>query len=108
MLRVSAHAVGHEIDLRSVADRTVTPVDPIDAALYRFTDALIDRTDDLDTTRSTLLDLIGPSGVVAAAAAAGNFEQMNRLVDATGLPITAERWATAPTIGLDLDGRSGS
>lgn len=103
MLRVSAAAVGHEIDLRSVADRTVAPGDETDAALYRFTDALIGRTADLDDARAALHRLVGDAGLVAAASSAGNFEQMNRLVDATGLPITNDTWATAPSIGLDLD-----
>ncbi len=103
MLRASAETTGHEFDLRSVADRSVHPGDETDAALYRFTDALIGRTDDLDDARAALLERLGPRGVVAAASSAGNFEQMNRLVDATGLPITTERWDTAPSIGLSLD-----
>lgn len=104
MLRASAHATGHEIDLRSIADRSAEPGDPMDVVLYRFTDALVGRTDDLDPARAELLARAGPAGLVAAAAAAGNFEQMNRLVDATGLPITRERWALAPEIGLDRSG----
>jgi hypothetical protein len=43
----------------------------------------------------------GPDAVVRASAVAANFQMMNRLVDATGVPVGASLSAIAPDLGLD-------
>jgi hypothetical protein len=42
----------------------------------------------------------GPAAVVRAAAVAGNFQMMNRLVDATGVPVGASMWEIADELGI--------
>jgi len=50
---------------------------------------------------AALLDAAGPAAVVRASAVAGNFQMMNRLVDATGVPVGASLRAVAADLGLD-------
>ncbi len=69
--------------------------------MLRFTDALVSRTGDLDGARVALIEVMGPEVVAPAAAAAGNFEMMNRVVDGVNVAIPASREAIAPEIGLD-------
>ena len=105
MLRASAQANGTPIDLRSIGDRQRHPGGDDAAALLRFTDALVGRTPDLDDSRNGVVDVLGLAAVAPAAAAAGNFEMMNRIVDATGIPVPARMAARAPELGLDqVDG----
>ena len=54
--------------------------------LLGFVHALVRRTDDLDDARARLRAAIGDSATGAVAGAVGNFEMMNRLLDATGVP----------------------
>ncbi len=41
------------------------------------------------TARQVLLDAVGPEALVDAAAVAANFERMDRIADATGIPLDA-------------------
>lgn len=102
MLRAGAQAVGVEIDLRAVGNREIQPGRDDAAALLRFTDALVGRTDELDETRLALIDVLGREAVALAAAAAGNFEMMNRVVDGTGIVIRPSMKEIASEIGVDL------
>ena len=101
MLRASAQTVGVELDLRAVGDRGVDPGDRQAAALLAFTDALVGRERHrLGDVRGALRELMGDLAVAQAASVAGNFEMMNRIVDATGIPVPAPMAAIAPEIGL--------
>jgi hypothetical protein len=63
------------------------PLVPGGVALNRYVDAvLVDRTD-LDGARSAVLADVGPDGLVDADGVIGNFEMMNRIADATGMPV---------------------
>jgi hypothetical protein len=53
------------------------------AALVRGNDA------ELRDARVRLGEALGPGGLVDAAAVASNFERMNRIADATGIPLDA-------------------
>ncbi len=56
------------------------------AEILAFTRALVRRTDDLATARTTLRAKLGDAGTAAVAGSVGNFEMMNRILDATGVP----------------------
>ena len=89
MLRGSIDQARPDIELRSVGDRTMRSGDAVADALLAFTDALIGRdTGLLATAREQLRSAAGEGSVAAAAGAAGNFEMMNRILDATGVPVT--------------------
>ena len=81
------------------------PLVPGGVALNRYVDAvLVDRTD-LDDARSAVLAEVGADGLVDAAGVIGNFEMMNRIADATGMPVgkgTLKRTAEwRELIGID-------
>jgi hypothetical protein len=100
MLRASAHTTGQSIDLRAITDRA--PDAQLNAAseLLGFVTALIGDDDRLEEERTLLDAAAGPHAVVRAAAVAGNFQMMNRLVDATGVPIGASMRSIAADLGL--------
>lgn len=102
MLRASLQAAGRNVNLRALGDVSVDPGRTDAAALLVFTTALVGRTDHLDVARDALIDELGSGAVAPAAAAAGNFEMMNRLVDAVGVRKPDLRGFTA-TVGLPLD-----
>lgn len=100
MLRASAHATGQPIDLRAVTDRAPDALLRDGSELLRFVTALVRDHTKLDEARTALAVSCGPSAVVRATAVAGNFQMMNRLVDATGVPIGASLRAIAVDLGL--------
>lgn len=59
----------------------------------------------LADARDRLREALGPGGLVDAAAVASNFERMNRIADATGIPLDAPVAALSSdlreTLGLD-------
>ncbi len=57
-------------------------------ALLDFVDALLVGSEaDLTRTREKLLEDMGSASLVDAAAVVGNFQMMNRVADATGMPV---------------------
>jgi alkylhydroperoxidase family enzyme len=57
-------------------------------ALLDFVDALLVGSEaDLTRAREKLLEEMGPASLVDAAAVVGNFQMMNRVADATGMPV---------------------
>jgi len=101
MLRASADTAAVDFDFTSIANRLRHPGRTDVEHLFAFTDALVQRTAELDVARHDLLQLVGPAGLVAAAGAAGNFEMMNRILDATGVPVPRSmRESIGPMIGL--------
>lgn len=102
MFRASAHATEHQVDLRAITDRADDPLIDRGAELIAFATALVrGEPIGLDAARSELRASGGPAAVVRAAAVAGNFQMMNRLVDATGVPIGASLRAISADLGLD-------
>jgi hypothetical protein len=58
--------------------------------LTAFAEALVQGDDAaLTAARTRLARALGPGGLVDAAAVASNFERMNRIADATGIPLDA-------------------
>ena len=100
LLRASGEMLGGDPDLRAVnegagAARGVRS----GAELLAFTDAVLsrDRTA-IAATRGVLKDAVDAEGLVDAAAVIGNFERMNRIADAIGIPL--ETPAAAASLGI--------
>ena len=92
MLSWSAEATGRLWDPRSVTDPLVDPLLPGGSELVAFVDATHGEDPELlERAREALRDTLGDAATVDAAGVIGNFNQMNRLADATGVPVSA-RW----------------
>ncbi|MBT8164306.1 MAG: hypothetical protein KJP22_06520 [Acidimicrobiia bacterium] len=88
MLRASAEVTTTPLDARAITDRSVDPLLPDGLVLLDFVDAVL--TGDgpgRAAARTAVLDALGPTGLVDAAGVIGNFEMMNRIADATGMPV---------------------
>jgi hypothetical protein len=102
MLRASALQTGRPFDLSAIAHANRDSLLPAGRQLVEFVTALLGGADDLSGARERLVHVAGSAGAVRAAAVAGNFQMMNRLVDATGVPIGPTLRAIADD--LDLGG----
>ena len=101
MLRASAQASGIPIELRSVSDTTIDPNVPAGTEILNFVDALIGNDSGaVEATRQELVDKVGPDGAARAAMVTGNFEMMNRILDAAGVPVPVRMGAISPELGL--------
>lgn len=101
-LRESALASGRSVDLRAITDPTVDSLIPGGAELIALTDATVHR-DAASTAaaRQNLLEAMGSEALVDAAGTIGNFEMMNRIADATGIPVgVGSKQANTDIIGL--------
>lgn len=104
MLRASADARGLAIDLDGIRSPLVDSGVPGGPELVAFTDAIVLRDDhELATARERLVVRLGPGAAMRAAAVAGNFEMMNRLLDAAGVPVSESAKATARQLGLEVE-----
>jgi len=101
MLRASATSTGRQADLRALVDPMRPSLLPAGSELLAFTDAAVLRdADEMPVARQALLEVAGPAAVVRAAAVAGNFEMMNRLLDAIGVAVRGPSLALADELGL--------
>ncbi len=108
MLRASANANAETIDMRGVGHVTIDSGVPGDADLTALTDATILRDrDELAVARARATDRLGAAATVRAIAVAGNFEMMNRLLDAMGVGPTASMRAIGGLIDVPLPARFG-
>lgn len=88
MLRASAAVTTTPLDPRSITDRSIDPLLPHGSGLLDYVDAvLIGDTHARSATRASILNALGPTGLVDAAGVVANFEMMNRIADATGMPV---------------------
>lgn len=102
MLRASSDRLGHEPQLRGIVDLSVSVNLPLGAELLAFTDAVVLRdTDELSAARARLTDASSTQVVARAAAVAGNFDMMNRLVDAAGIPYDTQYLGVVGELGLE-------
>ena len=69
--------------------------------LLRFADALVTHSG-LSEARTNLANSLGDLAVPLASGAAGNFEMMNRILDATGVPVPRSMAAMASEIGVEV------
>ncbi len=86
MLRAGLHHANVSLDFAAIVDPARPTGLPGADELVAFTRALVGRTPELDVARTALVDTVGEAATAATAGAVGNFEMMNRLLDATGVP----------------------
>ena len=100
MLRASAEARGTEVDLKAVAgDRAGDGGVAHGRMLTGFAAAVLggDGTA-LAAIRQRLRDTLGDAALVDAAAVVANYSALDRVADATGIPLEAAK--EAATVGL--------
>lgn len=96
MLSSSVHALGHTVDLLAVTDRNVDPRLHGGIELLNFVDAVLGGSaSEISVARSALRSALGWEATVDAAGVIGNFEMMNRIADATGMPVGKGRRRTS-------------
>ena len=103
MLRASSHKTGRPVYLRALVDEMADPLLEWGRELLAFTDAAVLRdTDEMLIARESLLAVGGQAAVVRVAAVAGNFEMMNRLLDAIGVPVGGGGVDIAEELGVEV------
>lgn len=104
MLRASVDKTDQTVDLLAITTPNVDSLIPHGRELLAFSDAIVAGFGDLETARASAVAAVGERGAVRAAAVVANFEMMNRILDATGIPVPNRIRAIAPALGLtDLD-----
>ena len=110
MLRASAKHKGENYDLSVVTTGIGGGGVPHGELLMRFGETVLGSEDvRLIETRHSLLQAIGPAGLVDAAAVVGLFNAIDRVADSTGTPL--EDWKASSTadfraeIGIDAFAR---
>lgn len=106
MLRESSLASTTDVDLAAITDRAADPLLPSGRLLLDLTDAALGHdAARLASLRTTAADELGFDGLVDVAAVFATFEMMNRVADATGIPIGRGRLASTAEVraaaGLD-------
>lgn len=86
MLRESSKIFGYETDLRAVTDPSVASMVPDGNILIEFVDAVLIH-EDSTTQRASIVGQMGEDALVETAGVIGNFSMMNRIADATGMPV---------------------
>lgn len=103
MLRASSALVGPPARLRGILDLRVDSGVAAASELLAFADAaVLADPHEMALARARLLAAIGEPGTVRAAACAGNFQMMNRLLDAIGAPIGAAGRHLAAELGVSV------
>lgn len=91
-----------EVDLRAVTNTQIDPLLPGGLELMAFVEASVtERVGDA----SVIVERLGPEAAVMTATVVANFQMMNRVADATGIPVgTGSRQRNADLIAeLDLE-----
>ena len=90
---MSGELAGARYDLHAVTagDDAAAPVGvPHERELIALAEAVVRGNEsELAEARSRAIAALGPESFVAAAAVASNFERMDRIADATGIPLDA-------------------
>ena len=92
MLRESATLLGTPVDLNGISDSNCKVIDdvPHSEALLRFCDTFLGGDDDaFAAARDSLAEQMGPAAMVDVAGIAANFQRMDRIADAIGIPADA-------------------
>ena len=93
LLRASGLTQNRDYDLNAVTGAAVEDAGvPHGRSLIRFAEAVLDEDEAiLSRERAELLRALGPEGLVDAAAVVGLFNAIDRVADATGIPLEAEK-----------------
>ena len=103
MLRVSSQMAGTDVDLAAVngAARTASGVEHGEE-LLAFTEALM-RGEAAAIERQRLRGLLSPEAFVDVAAVVGSFNVVDRIADATGIPLDAVLLAMSQEVREQLE-----
>ena len=93
LLRASGLTQNRDYDLNAVTGAAVEDAGvPHGRSLMRFAEAVLDEDEAaLSRARTELLQALGPEGLVDAAGVVGLFNAIDRVADATGIPLEAEK-----------------
>ncbi len=86
MLRWSASETGRTVDISGVAHPHIDPGVPGGRALTALGRGAVGITISTELIEA-VADELGPQAAIDAAAVAGAFEHLNRIVDGSGLPV---------------------
>ena len=104
MLRGSATATDRPVDTAAIRDGEIDSKLPGGSELLAFTTALVEsRSPDdpeLVRTRDALVATLDAPAAARAATVAGNFEMMNRLLDAAGVPVPSQMMDMGRELGV--------
>jgi len=78
---------------------------PYGCLLVAFAEAVLEDAGALTRAREALAAALGPAGLVDAAGVVGLFNAIDRVADATGIPLETEKAAASADLrtALDLD-----
>jgi hypothetical protein len=103
MLRVSSQMTGREVDVAAVNGGTEADAGVEHGALLlAFTEALM-RGEPATPERQRLRAVLSPEGFVDVAAVIGSFNVVDRIADATGIPLDAAMLAMSQEVREQLD-----
>jgi hypothetical protein len=89
MLRESALAFEYDLDVRAVRDPAIPSGVPGGKLLLRLVDSLLVHSEPPSVLHAEIIEELGAEALVDAASVFGNFQMMNRVADATGIPVSA-------------------
>jgi len=89
MLRESTKALEYDLNMKAVRDPAIPSGVPGGNLLLRLVDAVMVQAEPLEDLQTEIVAELGSAALVDAAAVFGNFEMMNRVADATGIPVPA-------------------
>ncbi|MBW2271294.1 MAG: hypothetical protein JRH16_22305 [Deltaproteobacteria bacterium] len=88
LLRASGETTGKTFSVKAVTDGSHESGVPHGAALVRLAEATLgDAAAVLGASREEVRKALGPDGLVDAAAVIATFSKMDRIADATGIPL---------------------
>jgi hypothetical protein len=104
MLRASGQLVGEAVDLSAVTERTAGDAGvPHGARLLAFTDAAMGEDDGLlERERRALRAVLSPEAFVDACALVAAFNVVDRIADATGIPLDPMLHAASEDVRTEL------
>ena len=91
MLRASASAFEYDLNIDAVVDPSQPTGIPGGTEILQFVDAVLEVGDrSADEARADLVEALDEPSLLDAASVFGNFEMMNRVAEASGIPIAQQ------------------
>ncbi len=91
MLRESATLADVEVDMHGLADPSCTSINGVEHSeiLLRFVDTYMNASAAFGEARTALCRVLGEKAMIDAVGVASNFQRLDRIADATGIPSDA-------------------
>lgn len=89
MLRASATAFEYDLNVDAVRDPQLPTGVPGGNLMLRLVDSVLAGTEPLADVHDAIIAELGSEALVDAASVFGNFEMMNRVAEASGIPVSA-------------------